>query len=253
VIPVGTIAAFGLYLVRTSALLLATPLLGNGAAFSGYKVALVALVSFALFSATGAPLDGAIGGVDYAFLCMREALVGLSLAFVLQAVVIAIRVGGELVGHEMAFNLSGQVDPTTGISSPLITRLYEAFFFLGLLAVNGHHLILRALSDTFFAAPVGTVDFSDGAVPYLLDFFGELFRAGVTFAAPVLVVLMLVSILIGLLARAVPQMNVLEIGFTLRISAALLAMYLFAPLLEPALRVLYERLDSGLAGFLEVL
>ena len=64
---------------------------------------------------------------------------------------------------------------------------------------------------------------------------------------------MLVSILIGLLARAVPQMNVLEIGFTLRISAALLAMYLFAPLLEPALRVLYERLDSGLTGFLEVL
>ena len=54
-ISVGTLAAFGLYLVRTSALLLASPLLGNGAAFSGYKVALVALVSFALFSATGAP------------------------------------------------------------------------------------------------------------------------------------------------------------------------------------------------------
>lgn len=252
-ISVGTIAAFGLYLVRTSALLLATPLLGNGAAFSGYKVALVALVSFALFSATGAPLEGAVGGVQYGMLCMREALIGLSLAFVLQAVIIAVRVGGELVGHEMAFNLSGQVDPTTGISSPLITRFYEAFFFLGLLAVNGHHLILRALSDTFFAAPVGTVDFSDGAVPYIVDLFGELFRAGITFAAPVLVVLMLVSVLIGLLARAVPQMNVLEIGFTLRISAALLALYLFAPLLEPALHALYERLDTGLTGFLEVL
>ena len=57
-ISVGTIAAFGVYRVRTSALVLATPLLGNGAAFSGYKVALVALVSFALFSATGAPLEG---------------------------------------------------------------------------------------------------------------------------------------------------------------------------------------------------
>ena len=58
-ISVGTIAAFGLYLVRTSALLLASPLLGNGAAFSGYKVALVALLSFTLYSATGVPLEGA--------------------------------------------------------------------------------------------------------------------------------------------------------------------------------------------------
>ena len=113
-IPIGTIAAFGLYLVRTSALLLASPLLGNGAAFSGYKVALIVLVSFALYSATGAPLETEIGSAGYAFLCMREALIGLSLAFVMQAVVIAIRVGGELVGHEMAFNLSSQVDPTTG-------------------------------------------------------------------------------------------------------------------------------------------
>ena len=252
-IPVGTIAAFGLYLVRTSALLLATPLLGNGAAFSGYKVALVALVSFALYGATGAPLEDAVGPMEYALFCMREALIGISLAFVLQAVVIAIRVGGELVGHEMAFNMSSQVDPSTGISTPLITRMYEAFFFLGLLAVDGHHLILRALSDTFFAAPVGSVDFSEGAVPYLLEFFGDLFRAGITFAAPVMVVLLLVSILIGLLARAVPQMNVLEVGFTLRISAALIALFLFAPLLAPALRVLYERLDTGLTGFLEVL
>ena len=78
-IPLGTIAAFGLYLVRTSALLLASPLLGNGAAFSGYKVALVALVSIALYSATGTPIEGDVGAVDYALLCMREALIGLSL------------------------------------------------------------------------------------------------------------------------------------------------------------------------------
>ncbi|MDE0890868.1 MAG: flagellar biosynthetic protein FliR [Planctomycetota bacterium] len=252
-IPLGTIAAFGLYLVRTSALLLATPLLGNGAAFSGYKVALVAAVSLALYGATGEPLTEAIGPVEYALFCMREALIGLSLAFVLQAVVIAVRVGGELIGHEMAFNMSSQVDPSTGINTPLITRMYEAFFFLGLLAVDGHHLILRALSETFLSAPIGTVDFSEGIIPYLIDFFGELFRAGITFAAPVMVVLLLVSILIGLLARAVPQMNVLEVGFTLRISAALIALFLFAPLLAPALRVLYERLDTGLVGFLEVL
>ena len=77
-----------------------------------------------------------------------------------------------------------------------------------------------------------------------------MFSAGIVFAAPVMVFLMLVSLLIGLLSRAVPQLNVLEVGFTLRVSVAMLAMFLFAPLLEPAMMRLYEGLilwlDRGL-------
>jgi len=67
------------------------------------------------------------------------------------------------------------------------------------------------------------------------------------------VLLVLVSLLIGLLARAVPQLNVLEVGFTLRIMVALVAMFAFAPLLAPAMEGLYLALDGGLAEVLEAL
>ena len=71
--------------------------------------------------------------------------------------------------------------------------------------------------------------------------------AGIVFAAPVMVLLTLVSILIGLLNRVVQHLNVLEIGFTMRVTIALAAMCLFAPLMEPAM----EGLHGALVAWLE--
>ena len=248
----GTLAGFGLYLVRVSALVLAAPMIGNASPFSGYKVGLIAALSLLMYSVGGEPV-GSVGPIAFGAMAMREVLLGLVLAFVLHATVIAVRVAGELIGHEMAFTMSSQVDPATGISTPLITQVYEGFFLLGLLAVDGHHLLFRALSDSFVRAPVGDVGVQAGLSSGVLQLFSDLFAAGLTFAAPVMVVLVLTSVLIGLLARAVPQLNVLEVGFTLRISMALLAMFVFAPLMAPAMERLYLALADGLGGVLDLM
>jgi flagellar biosynthetic protein FliR len=245
-IPPGTLEAFGLFLVRSSALVLSAPVLGTTTGFSGYKVALVFCVAFLLYGVHGAPLAEVPLPIEFACLVLREVLIGLALSFSLHAVMLALRVGGELVGHEMGFNMAGISDPVTGLQTPLVTHLYETMFFLGLLAVNGHHWILLALERSFGQAPVGSMALGAGIVPFLTTLFGEMFRAGLTLAAPVLVLLVLVSMLIGLLARAVPQVNVIELGFTLRISVGLIAMFLLAPLLSPALEGLFTSLMDAL-------
>lgn len=244
--PPGLIEGFGLYLTRTSALVLGAPLLGTGSNFSGYKIGLIALVSLALFAAGGEPIAGPIDPLIYGALCLREVLIGLFLAFVLQLAVLAVRVAGELIGHEMGFNMASISDPVTGLQTPLVTHLYETMFFLGLLAVNGHHWLLLSLERSFQRAPVGVLSLGEGVPGFLTTLFGEMFRAGLTFAAPVLVLLMLISVLIGLLARAVPQVNVIEMGFTLRVAVALIAMFLFAPLLSPAMLGLFTTLMDAL-------
>lgn len=252
-LSITALEAFGLYLVRTSVLVLGSPILGTGTGFTGYKIALIVGVTAALYLSTGEPLAAEVGSVYYGLLCLREVLIGLFLAFILQAVLLAVRVAGEIIGHEMAFNMASVVDPATGVRTPLITQLYEAVFFLGLLAVNGHHWMLRALGESFSRAPIGEIEFQRGAMPMLQSLFGQMFKAGITFAAPVLVLLVLVSLLIGLMARVVPQVNVLEIGFTMRIGVALVAMTLLAPLLAPAMDVLFDHLMVGLDTGLDVL
>lgn len=253
VLPPGTLAAFGLYLVRTSALVLASPFFGAATNFSGVKIGLIATISMALYASHGTPLEGAAAPLAFGALALREVLIGLALAFVMQAAVLAVRVAGEMVGQEMAFTMASVVDPASGVNTPLITQLYEGLFLLGLLAADGHHLLLRALSDSFERAPIGRVGIESGLAHGVLQLFSDMFAAGITFAAPVLSLLFLTSLLIGLLARAVPSLNILEVGFSLRILTGLVALLVFAPLIGPALDHLYGAMASGLDDVLGII
>jgi len=252
-LPPGTIEAFGLVLVRTSALVLSVPILGAGSSFTGLRIGLIASVSFLLYAAIGEPLVGEVTPITFGLMALKEILVGLFLGFMVQGVFLAVRVAGEAIGHEMGFMVARQVDPETGVDTPLVGHMYETFFILGLFAVNGHHWILRSLGESFVRAPVGDFSVSEGLFPVVLDMFGDMFRAGLAFAAPVMVLLGLVSIGIGILCRAVPYLNVMEVGFSVRVLLALVGMFLFAPLLEPAMNGLHDSLLFWLDRALDAL
>jgi len=245
------VAGFVLVLVRTSALVLSAPLLGQGTGFAGHRIGLIFFVSLLLFAATGSPTADA-PPIELALMALREALIGIFLGFLLQLVLLAVHVAGELISQEMGFMVARQVDPTSGTSSTLVSSLYENLFLISFLALDGHHWLLRSLQSSFTFAPVGRLALGAQMAPTAIAMFGEMFRAGIVFAAPVMVFLTIVSAIIGLLARAVPALNVLEIGFTLRVLVALVAMFLFAPLTGPALNHLHQDflrwLERGLAA-----
>ena len=244
----GTLLAFGLYLTRCAAMILSSPPFGTASGFSGYKVAIVGALALLFYMSSGVPLPETVGPFEYLLLMMREMTLGVLLGFIVQAIMLALRVAGEVVGHGMGLNMAGQVDPVSGVNTPLITRVYETFYFIGFLAVDGHHWLIRALGSTFERAPIGAMGFDRSLADFVRGLFTQMFTAGLSFAAPILVVLALVSILTGLLSRAVPQLNVLEVSFTLRVAFALIAMLLFAPMLAPAMSSLYETLQDNLEG-----
>jgi flagellar biosynthesis protein FliR len=239
--PLGDIlAGFVLVLARTGALAVSAPLLGQGTGFTAHRVALVVFVAALLFAVAGGPV--AAPPVEIALMMIREVVIGIFLGTLLALVLFAVRLAGELVGQEMGFLVARQVDPSTGVASTLITNIYENLFLLVLLALDGHHWLLRSLERSFAFAPLGHLDLGRGMAPTLFSMFAEMCKAGLVFAAPVMVFLMLVSLVIGVLARAVPGLNMMEVGFTMRVLVALAAMFLFAPLMEPAMRALHRSL-----------
>lgn len=253
-IPPGTLEAAGLVLARTSAMVLAAPLMGQATTFSGFKVGLIGVLTVVNYMTIGNPvLDAGIGPLEFGLLAGREVVIGLTLAFVLQAALLAVQVSGYLIGHEMAFSMSQQVDPATGVRVPTITHFHEILFFLAFLSVNGHLWIVRALHESFSRAPLGEIAGSSGSVNVILGTFSEMFAAGVVFAAPLMILLATVSLLIGILTRAVPQINVLEFGFNLRVVAGLGGMLLFSPLLAPALDALLGQTMQCLAAGLDAI
>lgn len=250
-VPPGTLEALGLYLIRTSAMVLSSPVLTMGTGFNAYKVALIVALSAILYGVTGTPLTESVDPFIFGAMALREILVGLSIGFVLQLSLLAVKVGGQMVGHEMGFSMASQVDPETGVQIPLITRIWENIYLVGLMSVNGHFWLLQSLAKSFERAPVGEMKLGGGLVAIIANLFGSMFAAGLTFAIPVMTVLALVSVMVGLLTRAVPYLNIMEISFTLRVGLGLVSIFLFGPLLEPVLTSLYTSLSGALEASLD--
>lgn len=252
-IPPGTLEALGLFAVRTSAMVLSSTVFTMGAAFTGYKLALIGALSLVLYTAVGEPIASNPDPWLYAAMGLREVLIGLFMGLVVQMVLLSVKVAGQLIGHEMGFAMAGQIDPESGVATPLVTRLYENLFLIGLLAVGGHGWLIQSLALSCERAPVGAIGIDGQMTATLLTLFTQMFGAGISFAAPVMVMLTLVSILIGLLTRAVPYLNILEISFTVRITFGLVGIYFFLPLVEPVMRGLFSQLNEALATGLDAL
>ncbi len=249
----GAVGAFGLYLVRTSTMVFAAPIFGTGAAYSMHRIALIVALSFLSYTGSGSPLPEAPTAFEFGVFAGREILIGLALGFVLQLATLAVRVGGEMIGQEMGFSMANQVDPQTGVNMPVVAQLYDGLFLIGFLAVDGHHWLIRALFSSFERAPVGQIGGTAQLSAAIETLFIQMFSAGVVFAAPVLVLMFLVSMMIALIGRAVPQINLMDTGFTLRILGALLAMFAFAPMMAPAMERLYGGVQMGLNTVLDSL
>lgn len=249
-IPPGTIEAVGLYAARCGALIVGAPLLGAATGFTMWRAAFIMMLAGTLYAAHGEPLAVPPEPFEYGILILREIAVGLALAFCMYGALFAVRTAAELISQEIGLGYAGLVDPSNGASTTSVALFYEIFFYLGFFLTDGHHTLLRALAVSFEGVPVGEMQFALGAAEAALSLLGPMIAAGVAFAAPVMGLLMASSLLIALLGRAVPQLNVNELGFTLRIVTGLFALFLFAPAMAPALAGIYEALEVALQGTL---
>jgi flagellar biosynthetic protein FliR len=147
--------------------------------------------------------------------------------------------------------MAAQADPDNGISTPLIARFYEELYLLALFSVGGHLWLVRGLVDSFERAPIGTAALTPDLGQDLLAELGRALAAGLSVAAPVLILMGLLTLGLGLLARTVPQVNIFDLSFNLRVGVGLVALVLFLPTLEPALGRAVAELQSALAAGLD--
>ncbi len=250
VIDAAPVVLFALVLVRVTALVFFTPLFGPSGGISRIKVG----AALALSVVMTPPLIGhgpvpASGGA-LVLLAGKEAALGFLLAFVVSLFLSVARGAGELVSLEMGLGIAVTADPDRGSQSPLLGASFEIIAILLLFAIDGHHLVLRALKLGFDAYPPGSLDMPGGAVAFVTKLFFVVSRSAITLAAPILLVLLATTIGLGIVMKAVPRVHILDFGFPIRVLVAVLLVVLFLPFVGPALVRLFEVVVSGVAGAL---
>lgn len=221
-IDLAPLTRLGVLLVRPGALFLAAPLFGGAYAPPMLKIGLTVVVGAALVP--GVPLPDGPGPAGLAAIVAREALIGLSLGFAVRVLVGGAEFAGQLAGFQLGFAYASLVDPQTGVRNSILSALYGSMAIVVLFGLDLHHDLLRALVRSFEVLPVGAGGVDAGLPTVVTRLLGVVFVVGAQLAAPVVIVMLVVELALGLLARAAPTLNLMAQGFPVRLLVGLLAL-----------------------------
>lgn len=175
---------------------------------------------------------------------VQQITVGLALGFVVRLIFACVEFAGELVGAQMGLNYAAFFDPSLGGSASASARLFAYLGSLVFVAVNGHIMVLMAVLHSFEVFPVDQGWWETLSKLQIHTLGADLFAAALWMALPMLGMLMFANMVLGIMSRIAPQMNVFAIGFPVTLTVGLIGMLATLPMLEtPLLALLVRAVD----------
>jgi len=153
--------------------------------------------------------------VNLAVMMGKEVVIGMSLGLAVMIIFSGLQLTGQIIGQMSGMQLADIFDPTFNNSVPVFAQLLMMITLAVYLLVGGHRETLGALLDTFSIMPPGQADFSLNFTDALIELMKMSFIAGIRAAAPIVLALLLSIVILGLISRTLPQLNIIAVGFSL--------------------------------------
>jgi flagellar biosynthetic protein FliR len=210
------VLVFVLVLLRVGGLVATAPLFASSAV--GWRLRAGLAVMLALLVT---PLEAAKqtslpeAAADLLVLGGAEAIVGLVFGLALAVLFSAMQVAGHLVSQSSGMHLADAFDPGTCANSPVVSQLLFYVALAVFLSIGGHRQVLAALLDSFAWLPAGSGQGASSAAAAVTSVLAQSFVLGVRAAAPAAAALVVATLVLGLAGRALPQVNMIVLGFGL--------------------------------------
>ena len=226
------LTAFALALVRAAAWIFFSPPFNTRMVPSVVKAGIAASLAVAAAShvaTSQVPLDttGFLGAL------LTNALVGFTLGMLTMVLVNALQAAGALVDLFAGFSMAAVYDPFNGATNAVFGRFYELLAATLLFSTNAYLILVNGWFRSFEVIPAHGLNIEDVSNLFTKN-VGQFLVAAVEVAGPVLGCLFLAEVLLGVLSRAAPSLNVFSLAFPLRVIVALVAVGLALPLVGPA-------------------
>lgn len=223
---------FGVLLVRPGMMILTAPFFGAVFAPPQVRAGLTLLLAFVLAPLVAMPQIHSAMGLTA--ILGREAAIGLALGLAIRCLTAVGELAGELGSYQSGMSAGAMVDPVSGVRNTQIATIYTNLTIVICFITNAHHVFLRALVATYQSVPMGVGGVAPGVAGSVSHMLGFVFIYGMRLAAPMLVVLLLVEVVLGLMTKVAPSLNIMVLGAPLRVPIGLLLVSLTATML-PAL------------------
>ncbi|HXE54872.1 MAG TPA: flagellar biosynthetic protein FliR [Tepidisphaeraceae bacterium] len=219
------VPTFVLVVFRLAGMMLYAPLFGSVRVPRRVRVALILVLAAGITPGIVPPrvlpdtpwgLAVGIGG---------EMAFGLAMGMVLSFVFVAVQWAGEIIGQQMGFNLGEVFDPQFGSQSSVIGDMYFMFTLVVFLLIGGHRSMIAGVRASFDALPLLSVGINHDILNLVLELFQAATILAIQLAAPVLITMLIVDLVLGLIGRTIPQMNVMSAALSIRAGLGILVIW----------------------------
>ena len=230
--------------LRALALFSALPVLGTRTVPMRVRVALAAFIAFAAQPSLPVQPLVALDSPLAVMLVVQQVLIGVALGFAVRVVFSAIEFAGEVIGLQMGLNFAAFFDPLSAGTVTATSRFFGTLVAWLFIVMNGHLMIIGALIQSFTTFPVGPEPFAFLRATQPQTWGAEIFRTGLWIALPLVAMLMLVNLVLGIISRVAPQINVFAVGFPITLGVGLLGMLVTLPALQAPFTMALARMLS---------
>ncbi len=247
------VIAFSLVMARITAFVAAMPYFGGQAVPRSIKAGLVLALSifwfFTIAPGLAHPIAASTGWFGFGFAIIREMIVGAVIGMAFSLFTVPFQIAGAFIGQEMGLTIAQVTDPTQPQQTSLTSQVFNIVGVMLFFGTNIHHVMFATLHSSFARRPVG-----GPLLPLpeekMIDMLATTHEFGFLLAAPISCILFLTSMILALLTRAAPQLNIMSIGFSLRIISGLITLYFFFPTLSSTMMAIFHDLTGRVYAML---
>lgn len=228
--------------LRALALFTSLPVLGQRIVPVRVRIALAFFIAVASQATLPAMPPVTLDSPAALLMAAQQVMIGLALGFAVRLVFAAVEMAGEVVGLQMGLNYASFFDPATAAQTNAAGRLFGAMVALLFIVIDGHLAVIAVLVRSFDAFPVSTDALGWLRTLQPHTWGAEVFHLGLWIALPLVGMLLFVNIVLGVISRVAPQINVFAVGFPVTVAVGLIGMLLTLPMLQSPFTMALERM-----------
>ena len=241
---------FLLVFIRTSGIFIFSPFFSSQNVPNIMKIGLT--LSLAVLISSILPYSTDLANEVLLILIVKELLIGIIIGFISYAFFSAFYVMGQIIDMKIGFGMANVIDPQNKVQVPLMGNFYYILSFLLLLSINGHHSIISALVDSYNFIPIGYFKYSEGTMNILIGTLIKSFEIGFKLSIPVVSIIFLTDIVLGIMSKTIPQMNVFVVGMPLKIVVGLIIIIVSMPVFFGAIEGIFDFMINDIYKFLNI-
>jgi len=223
---VALLGALALASIRIGSFFLASPLFGYKIVPLQVRIIVSFALSFLIYDKVILPDINELAGIKILAVILVEIVIGLSAGLILTILFGSASLAGEKIAASTGLSFAGLIDPESGSQTPVLSQILSLFIVVVFLSLNGHLLAISIILESYKVYPISFTGINLNILKLGIDAGGLMFKFGALIMLPVVVGITLLNVIIGVVTRSAPSLNLFSFGFPITMISTFFLLYL---------------------------